>query len=257
MRHIADSQSRGFFGRVPQHRQSGLLLLGLLLVSTYAHAYRPFSSTDADVADARELETELGYVTLERSDGEETFTSPQLVLNYGLTSELEVIGEFEVVDPFGNDAEIVDAAVLLKGVLREGALQDQQGLSFAVEAGVLIPSTGSDRFGLEGIGIVSGALSSLTYHLNFGGGLDRADGQKFVVWGAILEYPVSSSLRLVGEINGESVNNEAADNSALLGFIWESPSSGNSFDGGIRRGISSAATDWEITLGWTFSLQRK
>ena len=60
---------------------SGILVLGALLVSVQAHAYRPFSSTDADVADAGELETEFGYFTVEHSAGEETFILPQLVFN--------------------------------------------------------------------------------------------------------------------------------------------------------------------------------
>lgn len=235
----------------------GLLLLGALLVSVPVQAYRPFSSTDADVADAGELETEFGYFTWEQSAGEDTYVIPQLVFNYGLTSTLEVIGEFEVESPVGESAEIVDAAVLLKRVLRQGVLQDQDGLSFAVEAGVLIPSAGHEQFGLEGIGIISGTLSRFTYHLNFGAGLDRADGQEFGVWGAILEYPFRENLTLVGEVNGETVKGERPDNSALFGFIWQSPFSGDSFDGGIRRGIGSAAPDWELTLGWTFSFPRQ
>ena len=256
MRHVAHTRYRAVSGRGPARVRSWLLVLGLFVISMQARAYRPFSSTDADVADAGELETELGYFTLEHSGGEDTFIIPQLVLNYGLTSTLEVIGEFDVETPSGKNAEIVDAAVLLKGLLREGVLQDRHGLSIAYEAGVLIPSTGNERFGFEGIGIISGTLSRFTYHLNFGGGLDREDGQVFAVWGGILETPFRPNLRLVGEINGESVRGEAADNSALLGFIWESPSSGDSFDGGIRFGMSSAAPDWELTLGWTFSFPR-
>jgi len=236
--------------------QSGFLLLGMLLVSMHARAYRPFSSTDADVADAKELETELGYFTIAQSGGEDTFIIPQIVLNYGLTSTLEVIGEFEIEKPSGRKAEIVDAAVLLKGLLREGVLQDEEGISFAVEGGVLIPSTGADRFGFEGIGIVSGGFSDFTYHLNFGGGLDTANADEFAVWGVILEYPLRPSLRLVGEVNGETVRGHAAENSALIGFIWESATSGDSFDGGVRWGVSSAAPDWELTLGWTFSFPR-
>ena len=257
MHHAVDSRYRAVFERTSVRVQRWLLVLGVLVVSTHARAYRPFSSTDADVADAKELETELGYLALEHSGGEDTFVIPQLVLNYGLSRTLEVIGEFEVEHPSGENAEIVDAAVLLKGLLREGVLQDQQGISIAFEAGVLIPSTGADGFGFEGIGIVSGRISDFTYHLNFGGGLDTADTREFAVWGAILEYPLRPSLRLVGEINGESVRGHAAENSALLGLIWESPSSGDSFDGGIRRGISSAAPDWELTLGWTFSFPRR
>ena len=107
---------------VPQCVGWRLLLFGALLVSAPVHAYRPFSSTDADVADAGELETEFGYFTVEHSAGEETFILPQLVFNYGLTSTLEIIGEFDVEKPAGKTAEIVDAAVLLKGLLRQGVL---------------------------------------------------------------------------------------------------------------------------------------
>jgi len=233
------------------------LILASLLAPMHAHAYRPFSTTDADVADAGELEIELGYFTVERTDGEDTFKIPQLVLNYGLTRKLEVIGEFEVEKSSGESGEIADAAVLLKGVIKEGALQDQAGISFAVEAGMLIPSTGNDRFGFEGLGIISGRLPRFTYHLSLGGGFDKADREEFAVWGAILELPLSPSMRLVGEVSGESVGGEKAESSALLGFIWESEVTGNSFDGGIRRGTSSAAPDWELTLGWTFSFPAK
>jgi hypothetical protein len=253
MHHSVDSRYGFVFERTPLHRQYWSLFFGSLLASMHAHAYRPFASTDADVADPRELETELGYFAVEHVGGEDSFIIPQFVFNYGLTSTLEVIGEFEVEKLPSESAEIVDAAVLLKGILRQGVLQDRQGLSFAYEAGALIPSTGTDRFGVEAIGIVSGTFSRFTYHLNFGGGLDRAAGQEFTVWGAILEYPFRPNLRLVGEINGETVKGERPDNSGLLGFIWESPSTGNAFDGGIRWGISSVASDWELTLGWTFS----
>ena len=226
-------------------------------MSVPVQAYRPFSSTDADVADAGELETELGYFTWERSGGGDKLVLPQLVFNYGLTNTLEVIGEFEVAKPSGQTAKVVDAAVLLKSVLRQGVLQDRQGVSFAVEGGVLIPSAGQERFGIEGIGIVSGTFSRFTYHLNFGAGLDRADRREFGIWGGILEFPFRENLRLVGEINGETVKGQPPENSGLLGFIWESPSSGDSFDGGLRLGISSAAPDWELTLGWTFSFPRQ
>ena len=46
------------------------LLCSLLLLPVPALAYRPFVSTDADVAAAGELEIELGYCTWERAEGE-------------------------------------------------------------------------------------------------------------------------------------------------------------------------------------------
>ena len=234
-----------------------LVSFGTLLLALPAQAYRPFDSTDADVADAGELETELGYFTVAHFRGEDTYLIPKVVLNYGITDTLEIIGEFDVEKARGRSAEIVDAALLLKGMLRRGVLQDEQGLSVAFEAGLLVPSADGDRSGFEGIGIVSGELAGVTYHLNFGGGIDTADTARFVVWGAILERPLNRGLRLVGEINGEKVKGEPDQRSALLGFIWESASPGDAFDGGIRWGISDTAPDWELTLGWTFSFPRR
>jgi len=60
-------------------------------------------------------------------------------------------------------------------------------------------------------------------------------------------------LRLVGEINGESVKKNAPENSALLGVIWQAPWDNVSIDAGLRRGISHAAADWMFTTGLTFS----
>jgi hypothetical protein len=66
-----------------------------------------------------------------------------------------------------------------------------------------MPSTNKEenRFGFEGIGILSGKLAGITYHVKLGGGVDRAENDPFVIWGMIAELPVTSQLRLVGEIN--------------------------------------------------------
>ena len=70
-------------------------LATLLLMPWAPGADRPFISTDAAVADQRELEIELGYFTLEQSKGENTFRIPSLVLNYGVWKNTEIVGEEE------------------------------------------------------------------------------------------------------------------------------------------------------------------
>lgn len=55
-----------------------------------------FASTDADVVSANELEIELGYFNWERASGENSYVTPQLVFNYGLTNTLELIAEFDL-----------------------------------------------------------------------------------------------------------------------------------------------------------------
>jgi len=204
------------------------------------------------VADRGEVEIELGYFNLERAHHENTIATPSLVLNYGFAKNFELVGEFRLeVSP---DVEITDPAVSLKGVLKEGVLQDKPGLSVAVEASLLLPSSLPDEHsvGFQAVGIVSGKLAPVTVHVNGGGGVDRNDQHVFGVWGVIGELPLHPKLRLVGEINGEATQGERPNNSALLGFIWQ-PTSRNLFlDVGVRHGISDAAPDWQFTIGVTF-----
>jgi len=226
-------------------------LIGVLLVPASAWAYRPFVSTDAAVADPKEVEIELGYFNLERTHRANTISTPHVVLNYGVAKNLELVAEFNLeVSP---DVEVTDPSVSLKGVLKEGVLQDKPGVSGAVEAVPLLPTTlpREHGVGFEAVGIVSGKLAPVTLHVNGGGGLDRG-GQLFGIWGVIGELPLHSKLRLVGEVNGETTQGERPNNSALLGVIWQ-PTSKNLFlDAGVRRGVSDAAPDWQFTIGLTF-----
>jgi len=216
--------------------------------SAAAWAYRPFVSTDAAVADVKEMEIELGYLHWEREKGNTTFFSPKVVLNYGVIHNFEVVGEFAVEEPGHGAARLVDAALSVKAVLKEGVLQEKDGVSVAIEAGPLLPSTNKDEkgVGFEGIGILTGKIEPLIYHMNFGGGVDRAHADPFVIWGLIAELPITPKLRLVGEIDIESVRGSSPNNSVLLGAIWQAPWQNVSFDAGLRRGISHAAADWDV-----------
>lgn len=234
--------------------QTPLIFL-LLIFSPYsAFGYRPFASTDAAVADAKEMEIEIGYFNLERDRGRSTFVIPKAVINYGLIQNLEVVGEFAVEEPRRGSARLVDAALSLKAVLKQGVLQEQDGVSFAVEAGPLLPSTDKveKRVGFEGIGILSGKLEPLTYHLNFGGGIDRARNNAFVIWGAIVELPMTERLRLAAEVNGESVEGSRGASSGLVGLIWKTPLNNLFLDAGIRKAITGAVAPWTFTTGLTF-----
>jgi hypothetical protein len=220
-----------------------------------AAAYRPFVSTDAAVADPREVEIELGTFTLQRTGDENTFTTPSVVVNYGVWERWELVAEFRVQE--GSGTEVTDPAVSLKGVLKEGVLQDKSGVSLAIEASLLLPSTLKDErsVGFEGTGILSARLAPVTLHLNAGGGVDRSGGRPFATWGLIGELPVTDRIRVVSEINGESTKGLRSSNSALVGFIWQ-PSSANIFlDAAVRRGFSGGAPDWEFTAGLTFGFR--
>lgn len=229
-----------------------IALLALVVTAAPALAYRPFASTDAAVAGPREVEIEAGYFTLQQSGRESTIAAPSLVLNYGVVKDWEAVAEFAV--QASPTAELVEPALFLKGVLREGVLQDRPGVSLAVEAGPLLPSTlhGEHGFGFEGIGIASTRVAPFTFHVNGGGGIDRSDARPFAVWGVIGELAVRPKLRIVAEVNGENMKGERPSDSALLGVIWQPTSSNVFLDAGVRRGLTRGAPDWQATVGVTF-----
>src|SRR5262249_36018190 len=153
------SGSAGF-----RHRRRGLhsyavicFMIAEIISPALSWAYRPFVSTDAAVADPNEVEIELGYFTLEREKDENTFVIPRVVLNYGLFRNWEAVAEFAIRRAPDADVDVIDPAISLKGVLKEGVLQDKEGLAIAVEASLLLPSTeaGEQKFGFEAIGILS------------------------------------------------------------------------------------------------------
>src|SRR5215510_14021105 len=119
--------------------QYGSLLFTFVLLLPVSHAwgYRPFVSTDAAVADPQEMEIELGYFGLKHVERKNTVVTPQVVLNYGLVRDWEVVGEFAIEKPPNSSARLIDPGLFLKAVLQEGTLQNKDGVGFAVELGPL------------------------------------------------------------------------------------------------------------------------
>jgi hypothetical protein len=63
-----------------------------------ASAYRPFDGTDANVAEPREVELEIGPVGYERQGSDHYLVAPALVFNYGVHPGFEAVVE---AMPFG------------------------------------------------------------------------------------------------------------------------------------------------------------
>lgn len=166
--------------RLPPKLKSLLLLFLILFICTVPNvfAYRPFIFTDAAVAALKEWEIEVGLFSMTHDRGINEIFVPSLKFNYGILKNWELVGEFDLqVFKQGEDRnrELTDPAFFIKGVLREGILQDKKGISFVVELGVLLPSTveGERKAGLEGIVVITGKLSDLVFHINLGGEFDR------------------------------------------------------------------------------------
>src|SRR5262249_53132248 len=143
-------------------------LIATLVVPGRAYAYRPFISTDAAVADPKEVEIELGFFTLEREKDQNSFVIPRVVLNYGVLKNWELVAEFAIRRAPDAQVDVIDPAIFLKGVLKEGVLQEKAGFGFAIEVGPLLPATekGERKFGFEGIGILTDKLGPFMFHLN-------------------------------------------------------------------------------------------
>ena len=107
-----------------------------------AAAYRPFDLTDAAVADLRETEIEYGPVQFRRDASGSTLILPAVVYNYGFAKNWELVIEGRGEHTLSGEetgSRLVDDAISLKGVLREGVLQGKSGPSVATEFGVLLP----------------------------------------------------------------------------------------------------------------------
>ena len=166
-----------------------------------ALAYRPFFSTDAAVANAGEVEVEVGYAAFRQNGNGTTIVAPALIANLGVARALELVGEFKLVNDLdGGDREPMrfeDSAISLKWVAREGVLQERgPAPSLAVEMSVLLPTLrGEDRPGGELVGIASARALGWTYHLNGGPLVEPGGDDLGAVWGVILEHGLTDSLR--------------------------------------------------------------
>ena len=228
-----------------------------------AGAYRPFVSTDAVVAGPREVEIEFGYAGFRRNGGSTSIVAPTVIANLGLGHELELVGEFKLVnDLLRRSAErrtnrFEDSAVSVKWIAREGTLQEHgSGPSLGIELSALLPTLrGQHRPGAELVGIASGVARGWTYHLNGGGLVEPGGDQPGVIWGIIVEHAIVGRLRGVAELNGESVRESEGQTSALVGAIWDlevpAPLHALSLDVGVRHGISDSADEWGGTAGFT------
>ena len=242
-------------------RSSSVMLL--VMLSAPALAYRPFDSTDADVAARGEFELELGPVGWLREGADKFRVAPAVVANIGLPwrSELVLEGERQVAlaqAPGEPRAALVDTGVFMKTVLREGELRGASGPSVAAEYGLLLPEVhGSPGTGASLAGIMSQRWEAGTLHLNAALAWNR-DHEPDLFLGAILEGPYTWPVRPVAEVFGEQASGSPRVSSGLLGAIWRA-SDGLTFDVGVRLAHSGDELVREVRLGltWTLSFMKE
>ena len=240
-------------------------LLAIVLIS-YAGvtlAYRPFDSTDADVAHAGEVEIELGPVQWLRERGKRFLQAPALIANFGLSREHELVleGRHEIAlarEPGEPRSALVDNGAFIKQVLRRGVLQDEAGASIATEYGLLLPEVnGTHGTGFSLAGIMSQRWQAATVHLNAVLARTR-EHEPDLFLGTIVEGPFSWAVRPVAEVFSERPRDGPRTNSLLLGAIWR-VREGLSLDAGLRSAQVGSEAVHELRLGltWVFSLKQE
>ena len=233
------------------------LAVAALLVgwSGAAQAYRPFDGTDAAVAETGEVEIELGPVEYLREGAERTLLAPNYRINYGFTTGWEASLEGKAAHGLTADlpgASLVGSQALLKGVLREGSLQEKPGPSIATEFGVLLPGINDER----GTGAVLNAIASQrwdwgTVHLNAQFALTREQHADYFL-DTIIEGPHDWAVRPVAEFFYERDIALFQTGSALVGGIWQVQDN-IAVDFAVRGARISDHTASEIRVGVTFA----
>ena len=239
-----------------------LLAVALLAYANLALAYRPFDSTDADVAHSGEAELELGPVQWLREGGKRFLEAPALVANFGFAKESELVvqGTHQIArdaEPGESRSGLVDDGVFVKQVLRRGSLQEETGPSVATEYGLLLPGVhGEHGTGYSLAGIVSQRWQAGTVHVNAAFARTR-EHEPDVFLGLIVEGPYGWRLRPVAEAFTDHTTGSPKVNSGLVGAIWR-VRDGLSLDAGVRYAQSGAETLHEFRLGftWAFSYRK-
>ena len=220
-----------------------------------SHAYRPFDSTDASVADPGEFELEFG-TALSEASGQKSLTLPVMVANYGLSSDRELVFDASIsgVIESGSENEptLYETALSLKQVHRRGRLQGEDGISVATECSALLPTlNGDDQIGAELGLIASQQWQTVTLHANAGVAFSR-EHQWEESLGAIVEGPEEWPVRPVAEITIEWVEHDSPVHAVLAGVIWDAKDV-LSVDVGVRYASGGQPDAWEVRAGFTWT----
>lgn len=224
-----------------------------------ALAYRPFDSTDPAVADPGELEIEFSPLSFRRDDSGDTWIAPQLKVNYGIAPNWEFVIEGQGEHPQFDDGPsvMVDNAVFLKHVVREGTLQERDGLSVAIEFGALLPGINDESgLGAEVAGIVGNQWDWGAIYFTAAAALTRDNrGEMFL--GSIIEGPLDWTVRPVAELVYEREFGTSAEVFAgLIGVIWEATDT-LAFDLAVRQAAVDGEPETEIRVGLTFAFSTR
>ena len=202
-----------------------------------------------------EMEIEFGAVEYLREGSERTLFAPNVRLNYGFAPGWEAVLEGELAHGLTagiSGTRLVGNGAFLKGMLREGSLQQKPGPSIATEFGILLPGIHDERgTGASVAGIVSQQWSWVTVHFNAAAALTREQHADIFI-DAIVEGPHEWPVRPVAEFFHERDFGRFQTRSALVGAIWQVKDN-LAIDFGLRGARLNDHTAGEIRAGLTFA----
>lgn len=222
-----------------------------------ALAYRPFDGTDAAVAEPGLVEIELGPARYQQVGPNGSLFTPDVVFNYGLAERWELVLQGSLTRGLQAEASgvaLTGNGLFLKGMVREGSLQEKTGPSIATEFGFLLPdvsATDPSSTGGTAAVIVSQRWSAFTVHVNVAAALTRQQNAD-IAFSIIAEGPNDWTLRPVAEVLYERDFGGIETGSALLGAIWRIREN-VSVDVGLRGGWVNDQPLREVRAGMTFA----
>jgi len=191
-----------------------------------------------------------------KQGADKTLVAPAWVVNIGISQGWEAVFQGQGQFPLGSSEErasLAGAAAFLKGVLREGSLQDKKGLSIATEFGALLPGINADSgVGMSLAGIASQRWEWTTVHFNVAAAFTR-DQHADLFLGTIIEGPSKWKVRPVAEVFYDNEFGTSHTVSGLIGAIWQ-VNDKLSFDIGLRHALTNGRHVDEILAGLTFGL---
>jgi hypothetical protein len=230
-------------------RRTSAIATIALLTGDLAWAYRPYDSTDADVA---EIELELGWQ--EADFDAQSADGIRAVFSRGIGEDREIViegGWLRMRSSGDNRASFEGAGAFVKQVHRRGSLQGASGWSLASECGALIPTRGEDAgAGGECSLVASHYVSVLAIHLNAGLAYET-DHRWSRFAGLIIEAAGRRRFKPGIEVTHEQ-SEGSSEFSALAAMSW-SVTNACAFDIAHRWRLqpSSDSREWRMGLTWT------
>jgi hypothetical protein len=234
------------------------LLLALLL--PFLGAWRPYDTMESQTPPPGHLAVEWGLFALHLKEPHRTLALPDVRLRLAASQRIEVglrgVYRTDFVQgqlPHEGQIRAADLGLYGKWVLISGVLQNRNWIrpSISVLGGVRF-LTHRGLWGMDTRLAGSFLIGPVVTHLNIG---YQHDLTSAVLCGAVVAVPLPFGLTPAAEVSGEVHFGEPSLASAMVALTQALPWYPISVDVAVRRGLTAATPDWQVTAGLTLHLR--